>query len=298
VKIAIVGASGKTGAELVGQALDRGYETVAVCRDASVRKLDPFADRAGLTVLSAPVVSNETLLTRSLAGCDAVVAVSISVRRLKATELVSALVRATEANGVKRLAFTAGEATVAAEAGDEPTLRQRLMFPAFTVLTWFTAYSLGDMRRASSLIKRQVDWEWTIVRAPTLTDGAPVGYRFCRLPEITWKHVLSRKDYAACLLDVLRQPAEGLQDVFRGHATNLREGFPATSSTTMLPDAIEVMQPSVRKDAAVTSPSRTRRKISMVSPQGLGLLNELVELGHGDITVLAREALSSELPRL
>jgi putative NADH-flavin reductase len=206
MKVAIVGASGKTGTELVGQALDRGYETVAVCRDSSVRKLDRFAGRVGLTVLSAPVVSDVPLLTQSLAGCDAVVAVLISVRGLKATELVVALAKAAEANGVSRLAFTAGEATVAPEANEAPTLRQRVMVPAFTFLTWLTPYSLSDMRRASAWIRQQVDWEWTIVRAPTLTDGAPVGYRFCRLPEITWKHVLSRKDYAACLLDVLGQP--------------------------------------------------------------------------------------------
>jgi putative NADH-flavin reductase len=135
-----------------------------------------------------------------------VVAVPISVRRLKATELVTALAKVTVANGVKRLVFTAGEVTVTPEEDEVPTLRQRIMLPGFTFVTWFTPYSLSDMRKASALIKRQASWEWTIVRAPTLTDAPPVGYRFCRLSEITSKHVLSRKDYAVCLLDVLEQP--------------------------------------------------------------------------------------------
>jgi putative NADH-flavin reductase len=206
MKVAIIGASGKTGIELVRQALDLGYETVGVCRDSSVGKLDGLAGHDGLTLISAPVVSNEAVLKQALAGCSAVVAVPISARRLKATELVTALSKAAAANGVRRLVFTAGEVTVAPEADEKPTLRQRLMLPGFTFVTWFTPYSLSNMRQASALIKHQTDWEWTIVRAPRLTNGPPAGYRLCRLSEITTKHVLSRKDYAACLLDMLQQP--------------------------------------------------------------------------------------------
>jgi len=206
MKAAIIGASGKTGIELVREALARGYETVGVCRDSSAGKLDEFTGRDGFTAMTAPVVSNETVLTQALAGCDAAVAVPISVRRLKATELVTALANTTAANGIKRLVFTAGEVTVAPREDEVPTLRQRLMLPGFTFVTWFTPYSLSDMRKASALIKRQASWEWTFVRAPTLTDAPPSGYEFCRLSDITSKHTLSRKDYAACLLDVLQQP--------------------------------------------------------------------------------------------
>lgn len=206
MKVAIVGASGKTGMALVRQALDRGFETVGVCRDASVGKLDGLAGNHMLTLIGAPVVSDQVVLGQALAGCNAVVTILISVRRLKATDLVSALAKATAANGIKRMAFTAGEITVAAEPDEKPTLRQRLMLPGFTFMTWFTPYSLGNMRRASALIKRQAQWEWSIVRAPALTDGPPAGYRFCRLSDITAKHELSRKDYAACLLDTLQDP--------------------------------------------------------------------------------------------
>ena len=206
MKVAVIGASGKTGVELVRQALDRGFETACVCRDSSVGKLDDFTGRDGFTLFSAPLVSDEAVLRRALAGCGAVVAVPISVRRLKATELVSSLAKAAAANRIRRLAFTAGEITVAPDPDERPTLRQRLMLPGFTFMIWFTPYSLSNMRKASALIKRQAEWEWTIVRAPTLTDGPPVGYRFCRLSEITAKHRLSRKDFAASLLDVLQQP--------------------------------------------------------------------------------------------
>jgi putative NADH-flavin reductase len=80
------------------------------------------------------------------------------------------------------------------------------MLALITPIMWLTPYSLTDMRRATELIRQQSDWEWTIVRAPTLTDSPPIGYRFCGISEVTSKHSLSREDYAACLLDSLKEP--------------------------------------------------------------------------------------------
>ena len=36
MKVAIIGASGKTGTKLVREALKRGYQVIAVCRDSVV----------------------------------------------------------------------------------------------------------------------------------------------------------------------------------------------------------------------------------------------------------------------
>jgi putative NADH-flavin reductase len=203
MQVAIVGASGKTGVSLVHQSLERGYRVVAVCRDSSADKLAEFSDRDGLTVMTTPVVSDESTLTRALSGCDAVVAILIAVRRLKATDLVSSLAKATAANGLKRLVFTAGEITAEREEGEEYTLRQRLMRRLIPPMLWFTPYSVTDMLKASVMIARQADWEWTIMRAPTLSDKSPVGYRLCEINEVSSAHVLSRTDYAVCLLDSL-----------------------------------------------------------------------------------------------
>lgn len=206
MKIAIVGASGKTGIKLVRESLNRGEQVVAVCRHSSVEKLDGFNGRDGFTVVTAPVVSDETILTRALASCDAVVAVLISVRRLKATELVASLTKATAANAASRLVFTAGEVTALPEKGEVLTLRQRLMMAIIPPITWFTPYSMTDMLKASTLVRRQPKWEWTIVRAPTLRETPPAGYRLCKIAEVTSAHILSREDYAACLLDCLGNP--------------------------------------------------------------------------------------------
>lgn len=206
MKVAIIGASGKTGTKLVRESLKRGYRVEAVCRDSSVEKLNEFIDHDGFAVVTAPEVSDEATLTQALVGCDAVVGVLITVRRLKATKLVTSLAKAAKANGVKRLVFTAGEVTAVRDEGEVYTLRQRLMLAVIPTILWFTPYSMSDMLKASVMVSQQSDWEWTIVRAPTLRDTPPTGYRFCKISEITSAHVLSRKDYAACLLDSLGNP--------------------------------------------------------------------------------------------
>ncbi len=206
MKVAVIGASGKTGSKLVRESLKRGYEVVAVCRHASVEKLDEFAERDAFTLAAAPEASDEATLTHALAGCDAVLAVLISVQRLRATELVASLAKATAANGVKRLVFTAGEVTAVPEKGEVFTLRQRFMRAVFPPITWFTPYSMTDMLKASVMVRQRSDWEWTIVRAPTLRETPPQGYRFCEISDVTSAHVLSREDYAACLVDSLENP--------------------------------------------------------------------------------------------
>ena len=205
MKVAIIGASGKTGTQLVRESLKRGYQVAAVCRDSSAEKLDAFAGRDEFKMMTAPVVSGEATLTRALSDCDAVVAILFAVRRLKATELVTSLASAAAANGVKRMVFTAGEVTAGLEEGEVYTFRQRLMLAVAPPLTWLSPYSVTDMIEASVMIRQQPDWEWTIVRAPRLYDKPAREYRLCKISEVTASHALSRKDYAACMLDSMTE---------------------------------------------------------------------------------------------
>jgi putative NADH-flavin reductase len=203
MKIAIIGASGKTGIWLVRESLKRGYQVVAVCRNVSKDKLDEFASHHGFTIITAPVVSDEVMLSSALSGCNAVIAILMTVRDLKATELVSSLVKATATHNVRRLVFTAGEVTAVPEKGENFTLRQRLLEKLGRLISLFTPYSMTDMVKASVMIRELSDWEWTIVRAPTLRETQATGYSLCEISEVTSKHFLSREDYAVCMVDSL-----------------------------------------------------------------------------------------------
>ena len=73
-KVCIVGASGKLGQYMVQHALDRGYQVVGVCREASVDKLDTFKDR--MTVFPGATNDRE-VIKKAVAGCDGVLTVLV-----------------------------------------------------------------------------------------------------------------------------------------------------------------------------------------------------------------------------
>ena len=77
MKVCIVGASGKLGQYMVRQALDRGYEVVAVCREQSVGKLDAVADR--ITIVPGATNDRE-VIRKAVAGCDGVLTVLVPWR--------------------------------------------------------------------------------------------------------------------------------------------------------------------------------------------------------------------------
>ena len=57
---------------MVQHALDRGYEVVGVCREASVEKLDAFKER--ITVIPGATNDRE-VIKRAVASCDGVLVV-------------------------------------------------------------------------------------------------------------------------------------------------------------------------------------------------------------------------------
>lgn len=73
-RVCIVGASGKLGRYMVQHALDRGYEVVGVCREASVDKLDAFKGR--ITVFPG-ATNDRDVIKRAVAGCDGVLTVLV-----------------------------------------------------------------------------------------------------------------------------------------------------------------------------------------------------------------------------
>ena len=205
MKLAIIGAAGKTGTVLVEEALARGHQVNALCRSASAGKLAQFADRPGFTLITAPAVTDASALQQALAGADAALVILIAVRDLKASALVAALADASATTGCRRVVFTAGEITAIPAPDERQTLRQRWMLALFAPLMALTPYSLRDMRDASRQIQ-QLDWDWTIIRAPSLIDGARTGYRLGALDAVRGADRLPRADYAACLIDAVAEP--------------------------------------------------------------------------------------------
>jgi len=73
-RICIVGGSGKLGRYMVRQALDRGYEVVAVCREVSVDKLEEFS---GLITIVPGATNDRQVIAQAVSGCGGVLTVLV-----------------------------------------------------------------------------------------------------------------------------------------------------------------------------------------------------------------------------
>jgi NAD(P)-dependent dehydrogenase (short-subunit alcohol dehydrogenase family) len=170
VKVCIVGASGKLGRYLVGHALDRGYEVVAVCREQSVPKL---AD-AGERITIVPGLTNDrAVIARAVAGCDAVLTVLVPFGAWHyASETAQAVLDLAEPRA--RLIFSCGW---------HLTRDGRDVYPWQLRASVALVGAIGRLTRMVNLADqveacRRVfasDTRWTVVRGSALEEGESQG---------------------------------------------------------------------------------------------------------------------------
>jgi len=191
VKLAVFGATGPTGKELVSQALHRRYEvTVFARRPAAV------AMHEQLRVVAGDVVRDAGAVAEAVRGQDAVVSAlgvraSFFPRGLMQRSLAN-IVPAMAAAGVRRFvlmsAFGVGDSRKDAPVG--PRLMHNTLL----------ACIFADKRAAEEALKRSV-LEWTIVY-PVLLTNAPrsVRYRAAERLDLHGFPSISRADVADFML--------------------------------------------------------------------------------------------------
>src|SRR5262249_12745298 len=181
---------------LVDRALERGHQVTAIVRDP--HRLD--ADTSGdLTVITADAMDPKAI-TPAITGSDAVVTAISGPGRAPSTvwsESVRSIIEAMQAAGARRLIAITG--SMNDDTGDGPLFR----YIAKPLVRRILRGSAVDMRRAEEEIHRS-GLDWTIVRAPRLTDKPATGeYRTAVDQNVPREFSLSRDDLAACVLDLL-----------------------------------------------------------------------------------------------
>jgi putative NADH-flavin reductase len=191
VKLAVFGATGPTGKEVVAQALERGYEVTAFAR-----RPDAVAARERLRVVPGDAVRDALAVAQAVRGQDAVVS-ALGVRggffpRDLMQRSLANIVPAMESAGVRRFVLMSALG-VGASRKDAPVLA-RLMY--HTLL----ACIFADKRIAEESLKRSA-LEWTIVY-PVLLTNAPrsVRYRAAERLELRGLPSISRADVADFML--------------------------------------------------------------------------------------------------
>ncbi|NEU06885.1 SDR family oxidoreductase [Flavihumibacter sp. R14] len=192
MRILIFGASGKTGYELVRQALEQGHHITAFVRNPSNLKIAHI----NLQVFQGDV-TNYKLVTDAVKGHDAVFSTLGAASPFKydqsVVDGVSNIVKAMEANGIMRFIYMS--AINVEESRRNAGLLIRVL--GTTLLRTETAG-----HEAREKIIRQSRLDWTLVRSAKLSDGKFTG-KYRSGEDIKAKGIaagISRADVADFLL--------------------------------------------------------------------------------------------------
>lgn len=167
MKIVVFGATGGTGQHIVEQALASGHEVVAFARTPSKLR----AQHERLSVVQGDVQDAERVKT-AVAGVDAVISAlgpTSNTADYQVTKGTKNILAAMEKHDVRRLVVSAGAGV--GDPNDEPRLINKLINVA---LKLFSRHVYEDMKRVVETV-RASDVDWTIVRAPMLTDNPKSG---------------------------------------------------------------------------------------------------------------------------
>jgi putative NADH-flavin reductase len=194
MRLFILGATGGTGRQLIGQALARGHQVTAFVR--SPEKLG--ARQQGLSVQQGDP-RDAAALNVALSGHDAVLSAlgppgprRSTILRDSARSTVSAM----QSAGMRRLLIVSA-AILFEDMGVLAALLRRTLLRNVVV-------GSGEMEQ----IVAASNLEWTIVRPPRLTNAPPTGrYQIADNRFPPGKRTLSRADLAHFLLDELDRRA-------------------------------------------------------------------------------------------
>lgn len=167
MKITIFGATGKTGAHLVEQALAAGHAVVALTRTPS--KLAIAGER--LIVVQGEI-ANPVHVAQAVQGADTVISVlgpTSNAPDFQVSLGTANILAAMQAQGVRRLIVSTGAGV--RDPHDTPKLFDKAIVALLQVVS---KNVYADMQRVVETV-RASDRDWTIVRVPMLTDDTKKG---------------------------------------------------------------------------------------------------------------------------
>lgn len=193
MKVAVFGAAGRTGVEVIRAALAKGHEVTAVVRDASA------VTEEKVTVAVADV-HDQDQVTAAVAGVDAVISTLGGKPRQPTSVYSDGIVKITtamRAAGTRRLLCLS---TGALDQSKTPAMQR---FVQGIIVKLVFKYGHADMGRMEELLRDVDDLDWTVVRVPGLTAKAATGeYRVAPAP-LDKPSMIARADLADYLVAAL-----------------------------------------------------------------------------------------------
>lgn len=167
MKLAIFGATGRTGKPLLNQVLKTGHEVVALVRTSSKLTIQ----HPKLTVIQGDAM-NPADVDKVVQGSDAVISVlgqSKDSPGNMQTVAITNIIAAMHKYGVKRLVSLTGAGVD--DPRDRPKFTNHLIKMALKMMS---GHVLKDAENHADAIRKS-NLDWVIVRGPMLTDGPHTG---------------------------------------------------------------------------------------------------------------------------
>lgn len=172
MKIAIIGAGAGIGLESVNQALDKGYEVVALSTH-----INNLPDRAGLTKVQGSA-TRQSDLKRAIVNSDAVL-ITVGTKKKKNTTLFSEIAKALITIG-QELGYTNPVLIITGFGAGSSKPYLNLFMK--TIIRLFLKDQYNDKSLMEQLITAS-DLNWEIIRPGMLKDG-PATNNYRMLPEL------------------------------------------------------------------------------------------------------------------
>lgn len=196
-KIAIIGATGRAGSQLLEEALRRGHSVTAIARDPSA-----LQGRAGVTPVAVDIQDSEAL-AKALAGNDVV----LSAARFDGIPAATLLVPAKQA-GVKRVLVVGGAGSLLLP--DDSRVIDSKDFPE----AYKPEASAGALYLDALKQEKELDWTFLSPSAEFVEGPRTGSYRLGKdhlLMGADGKSWITFADYAIALLDEVEQPKHSRQ---------------------------------------------------------------------------------------
>lgn len=167
MNITIFGATGKTGVQLVGQALAAGHQVTAFARNSSKLNLK----NEHLALMQGDV-ENAAQVEAAVNGANAIISVlgpTGNIPDYKVSRGTQNIIAAMNKVGVRRLVVSSGAGV--GDPNDTPKLFNHAINFALKLMA---KHIYEDMKRVVDVVHAS-DLDWTIVRVPMLTDDLKKG---------------------------------------------------------------------------------------------------------------------------
>lgn len=199
-KVVVFGATGPTGQRIVSRALEEGYRVVAAARHPAAVRID----RTEAEVVCADVTDPHADLDQLIKGAVAVLS-ALGSRGRRPTTVYS--------TGIRRIGAAMDRQAVRRVIGvssDGIDIPPGLPWPQRVVMAQVIQrlyrHQYADMTTMEAYLD-DVPLDWTVIRAPRLTDGPPTGRTRVSLDQpIPGGGSLRRADLADFMLDAIDQP--------------------------------------------------------------------------------------------